>query len=82
MASPYDSHESEGMREIINQGFAIKRGGGREAVELAELEKVRATVRDTDVPSVQRPFAPSASTGVASTHGFIPVARESAVAAP
>jgi len=63
------------MRELIDQGFAIRRGRKDGAVELAELERRHAPVRDTDVSSIQRPFALGEPAGVASTVGLTPVTR-------
>jgi len=81
MDSPYDSDVSEGMRELIEQGFAIKRGRESVSVDLSQAERVRATVRDTDVPNVQRPFALNVPAGVVSTHSLTSVIREVVTAA-
>jgi len=70
MDSLSDSDLSEGMRDLIGQGFAIKRGREREAPESNHLRESRAQFRDSDVSRVQRPLTQSVSAGAASTHGL------------
>jgi len=81
MDSPSDSDLSEGMRELIGQGFAIKQGRDRIAPETKYLGETLAQLRDTDVSHVQRPLTLSVSAGVASTHGLTPATLESVTAA-
>jgi len=80
MDSLSDSDLSEGMKELIRQGFAIKRGGDREIPELSQLREPRAQFRDLDASHVQRPLALSASAGAASTHGLTTVTLETVTA--
>jgi len=81
MDSQSDSDLSEGMRELIGQGFAIKRGRERIASDTRYLGEPRAQVRDMDVSHVQRPLTLSVSAGVASTHGLTPATLEPVTAA-
>jgi len=81
MDSLSDSDLSEGMRELIGQGFAIKRGREREIPESSQLREPRAQFRDLDVSHVQRPLMPSVSAGVASTHGLTTATFDSVTAA-
>jgi len=80
MESPYDSDVSEGMRELVERGFAIKRGRENLSIELGEFKGTRALVRDTDVSHVQRLFTLNVSAGVASTHDVTPATHESVAA--
>jgi len=50
MDSPYDSDISEGMKEFVERGFAIKRGRNHPCAEVGYIGETRAQVRDTDVP--------------------------------
>jgi len=77
MDSLSDSDLSEGMRELIGQGFAIKRGREQENPELSQLREPRAQFRDSEVSHVQRPLALSVSAGIASTHGLTTATLES-----
>jgi len=70
MDSPGDSDSSEGMRELVERGFAIKRGRGHLSPDLDYPGDARALVRDTDVFHVQRPLTHNMLAGVASTHGL------------
>jgi len=81
MESQSDSDLSEGMRKLIWQGFAIKRGRERISPKPRQLEEPRAQVRDLDVSHVQRPLTFNVSAGVASTHGLYPATLESVTAA-
>jgi len=81
MDSPYDSDVSEGMKDLVERGFAIKRGRERSWTELGNIGEICAQVRDTDVSHVQRPLALNVSTGVSSTHGLTPATLESVTAA-
>jgi len=76
MDSPYDSDVSEGMRDLVERGFAIKRGREHPRTEIGYIGETRAQVCDTDVSHVQRPLALSVSTGIASTHGLTPVSYD------
>jgi len=80
MDSPYDSDVSDGMRDLIRQGFAIKQGRKRLGPEIGHLGEVHTQSHDTDVSRVQRPLTLTVSSGVASTHGLTSVAYESATA--
>jgi len=81
MDSPNDSDASEGMKELVERGFAIKSRREHLDTEVDYMRVSRAQVRDMDVSHVQRPLTLSVSAGVASTHGLTPVAYESAAAA-
>jgi len=70
MDSLSDSDLSEGMRELIGQGFAIKRGRDREIPESSQLRERRAQFLDLDASHVQRPLTLNVSAGVAPTHGL------------
>jgi len=76
MDSLSDSDLSEGMRELIGQGFAIKRGRKRICPESRQLREPRTQARELDVSHVQRPLTLSVSAGVASTHGLTPATLE------
>jgi len=78
MDSPYDSDVSDGMKELIRQGFAIKRGRECLGPELGYLGEIHTQVHDTDVSHV--PLRLNVSAGVASTHGLTTVAYELATA--
>jgi len=78
MDSPYDSDISEGMKELVERGFAFKRGREDPCPKIGYIRETRGQVRDMDVSHVQRPLTHSVSAGVASTHGLTPVAYESA----
>jgi len=81
MDSPYDSNVSEGMRDLVDRGFAFRRDRENLYPESDRIGKTRGQVRDMDVSHVQRPLTFNVSAGVASTHGLTPVAYESATAA-
>jgi len=81
MDSQSDSDLSEGMSELIWQGFTIKRGREHLASDIRNLEEPRAQVPDMDVSHVQRPLTLSVSAGVASTHGLTPATLETVTAA-
>jgi len=57
MDSPYDSDASEGMRELVERGYAIKRSREDLYQERGYLGETRGLVRDLDVSHVQRPLA-------------------------
>jgi len=78
MDSQSESDLSEGMRNLIECGYAVKRGEEHLAPEFKYVGEPRVPVRDSDVPSVQRPLTYRVSAGVASTHGLAPVTREGA----
>jgi len=81
MDSPYDSDVSEGMKELIDRGYAVRRGREAPCPERGYLGETHAQVRDMDVSHVQLPLAPIVSAGVASTHGLTPATQESVTAA-
>jgi len=81
MDSPSDSDLSEGMRELIGQGFAIRRGKERVIPESRQSGEPRAQVRDLDVSHVQRPLTLNVSAGVASTHDLTPATTDTVTAA-
>jgi len=76
MDSQSESDLSEGMRNLIECGYAVKRGKEHLAPEFKYVGEPRVPVRDSDVPSVQRPLAYHVPAGVASTHGLAPVTRD------
>jgi len=76
MDSPCDSDASEGMRELVERGFAIKSRREHIDTEAEYMRESRGQVRDMDVSHVQRPLTHSVSAGVASTHGLTPVAYD------
>jgi len=76
-----DSDTSEGMQELVEQGFVIKRGRKHLAPDPRYLGEARTMFRDSDVSHVQRPLPHYVSTGVASTHGLTTVNQESVTAA-
>jgi len=75
MDSPFNSDASEGMRDLVERGFAIK--GEREIYYIGESH---AQVRHMDVSHVQRPLTFNLPAGVASTHGLTPATQESVTA--
>jgi len=79
--SPYDSNTSDGMRELVKQGFAIKRGREYKTSEVGSSGETHALVRDSDVSHVQCPLTQTVSAGVASTHGLTPATYASVTAA-
>jgi len=81
MYSLSDSDLSEGMRELIGQGFTINRGRERVIPEARHSGEPRDQFRDLDVSHVQRPLTLNVSAGVASTHGLIPATLETVTAA-
>jgi len=81
MDSPGDSDSSEGMRDLIERGFAIKSGRGHLSPDLDYPGTSRVPVRDTDVSYVQRPLACNMLAGVASTHGLTLSTNESVTVA-
>jgi len=81
MDSPYDSDVSEGMKDLIDRGYAVRRGREPPCPERGYLGEARAQARDLDVSHVQRPLASNVSAGVASTHGLTPATFEPVTAA-
>jgi len=81
MDSLYDSDTSDGMREFVEKGFAIKRGREYRTSGVGSLGETRALVRDSDVSHVQRLLTQTVSAGVASIHGLTPATYESVTAA-
>jgi len=81
MDSLSDSDLSEGMRDLIGQGFAIRRGREREIPEPNQLREPRAQFRDSDVSHVQCPLTLSVSAGAASTHGLTTATLETVTTA-
>jgi len=81
MDSPYNSDISEGMKEFVERGFAIRRRRDQPCPEVGYIGETCAQVRDMDVSHVQRTLTLSVSAGVASTHGLSPVAYELVAAA-
>jgi len=75
MDSPFDSDASEGMRDLVERGFANKRER-----QIAYIGETRAQVCDMDVSHVQRPLTLNLPAGVASTHGLTLVTQESVTA--
>jgi len=81
MESQSNSDLSEGMRNLIECGYAVKRGKEHLVSETRYLGEPRALVRDSDVPNVQRPLTLNMSAGVASTHGLTAMALDTATVA-
>jgi len=81
MDSLYDSDDSEGMRELVERGYAIKRNREELYQEIGYQGETRVLVRDLDVSHVQRPLTSQVSAGVASTHGLTPATQEPVTAA-
>jgi len=54
MDSPYESDASEGMKELVERGYAIKRDSDYPCPERGYLGETRAQVPDLDVSHVQR----------------------------
>jgi len=81
MNSQSDSDLSEGMRNLIECGYAVKRGKEHLVTEPRYSGEPRVLVRDSDVPNVQRPLTLNMSAGVASTHGLTSMARDTATVA-
>jgi len=81
MDSPYESDASEGMKELVERGYAIKRDRDYPCPETGYLRKTRAQVRNLDVSHVQRPWTLNVSSGAASTHGLTPGTQDSVTAA-
>jgi len=81
MDSSNDSDISEGMRDLIDRGFAFKRDRDNPYPEFGNMGGTRDQVRDFDVSYVHRPLTLNVSAGVASTHGLTSVAYDSATAA-
>jgi len=81
MDSSNDSDVSEGMRDLIDRGFAFKRDSDNSCPVVDPMGDTRGPVRDLDVSRVHRPLTSSRSADVASTHGLTSVAYESATAA-
>jgi len=76
-----DSDTSEGMQELVDQGFAIKWGREHLAPDPRYSSEARTMFRDSDTSHVDRPLPHYVSTGVASTHGHTTVNQESVTAA-
>jgi len=76
-----DSDTSEGMQELVDQGFAIKRDREYLAPDPKYLGEARTMFRDSDVSHVQHPLPHYVPTGVASTHGLTTVNQKSVTAA-
>jgi len=76
-----DSDTSEGMQELVEQGYAIKRGKEHLAPDPKYLGGARTMFRDSDASHVQRLLPQHVSTGVASTHGLTTVNQELVTAA-
>jgi len=76
MDTSSDSDISEGMQELVEQGFAIKRGREHLAPDPKYLGRARALFRDPDASHVQRPLPQQVSMDVASTHGLTAVIPE------
>jgi len=81
MDSMSDSNLSDGMRELVGQGFSIRMGRERIEPEIRLSEEPRAQFRDLDVSDVQRLSALSVPVGAASTHGLTPATLETVTAA-
>jgi len=81
MDSPYESDDSEGMRELVERGYAIRRD--RECLGLVKGSQgeTRALIRDLDVSHVQRPLTLTVSAGAVSTHGLTPATQSLVTAA-
>jgi len=56
MNSPYDSDVSEGMKDLVDRGFAFKRDRDNICPEIGYIGETRGQVRDMDVSHVQRPL--------------------------
>jgi len=76
MDSQSESDLSERMRNLIECGYAVKRGKEHLVPEARYPGEPRVPVRDSDVPNVQRPLTLNMSAGIASTHGLAAVARD------
>jgi len=76
MDTSSDFDTSEGMQELVEQGFAIKRGREHLAPDPKYLGRARALFHDPDASHVQRPLPQQMSLGVASTHGLTTVTPE------
>jgi len=53
MDSPYESDASEGMKELVEQGYTIKRDRDYPCPERGYLGETRAQVRDLDASHVR-----------------------------
>jgi len=73
MDSPYESDASEGMRDLVERGYAMRRDSGDPSLIRGHQGETRALIRDLDVSHVHRPLTLTASAGVASTHGLTTV---------
>jgi len=81
MDSPNESEDSDGMRDLVRLGFAIRRDGEHIGLEWGHQGEIRAQVRDLDVYHVQRPPTLTVSAGAASTHGLAPATQSLVTAA-
>jgi len=81
MDSPYESDASEGMKELVERGCAIRRDSEYPGFVRGHQGETRALIPDLDVSHVQRPLTLSASAGAASTHGLTPATQPLVTAA-
>jgi len=81
MDSASESDDSDGMRDLVRRGFAIRRDGEHTGPEWGYQGEIRAQVRDLDVSHVQRLLTLTVSAGAASTHGLTPATQSLVTAA-
>jgi len=81
MDSPYESDASEGMRELVERGYAIRRDSDYVSPVRGHQGETRALIRDLDVSHVQRPLTLNVSAGAASTHVLTPATQSLVTAA-
>jgi len=75
MDSPCESDDSDGMRELVERGYAIRRDRECPGVLKGPQGETRAPIRDSDVSHVQPPLTLTVSAGAASTHGLTPATQ-------
>jgi len=80
MDAASDSDDSDGMRDLVERGYAIRRDPEHPGQALGHQGETRARIRDSDVSHVQRPPTLTVSAGAVSTHGLTTVTHHSVTA--
>jgi len=76
-----ESDDSDGMRDLVERGYAIRRERKCPRLVMGRQGETRARIRDSDVSHVQRPLTLTESAAAVSTHGLNPVTQSLVTAA-
>jgi len=64
--------DSDGMRDLVERGYAMRRDRECPGLVMGHQGETRARISDSDVSHVQRPLTLTVPAGAASTHGLTP----------